>query len=262
MIGAAVQAIGELDAAQRKALAHRVTRGQSRTLLLATRSAGKLRELGPMIRGAGYEPRDARRARHRARAGGGGGRGIRTFEENSLAKARYYFTRAARSARARPRGARRRFGPGGARARRRTRRAEQALVGGALEGQALDDANNAKLMAALRGAATGARATCASRRSRARMWSCTRAASVAESMLESPRGADGFGYDPYFFSEEFEEIVWRGDAGGEGGGESSRAGGARGARSVSRWRVKNEFTVFCWSVFVATGCFCTTNEER
>jgi XTP/dITP diphosphohydrolase len=176
------------------------------TLLMATRSAGKLRELGPMIRDAGYEPltlgdlgiapdpqEDAVEA-------------FETFEENAMAKARYFFERT------------RSFGAlapalvladdsglevhalGGAPGVRSRRYSASAL-----EGQALDDANNTKLIGALRGVADRrAGYVCvAAIKSVSGEWHAR--GSCDGAMLESPRGDDGFGYDPFFHSEELQK---------------------------------------------------------
>ena len=126
-----------------------------------------------------------------------------TFEENAFAKARYYFARA------------KSHGPrapaavladdsglevlalGGAPGVRSKR-----WSGAAFEGRALDDANNAKLVAALKGVAD--------RRAR---YVCVAAVKTPQgevhargecggAIVETPAGDDGFGYDPYFFSGE------------------------------------------------------------
>lgn len=129
-----------------------------------------------------------------------------TFEANALAKARYYFERA------KSLGARAPFlviaddsglavnaldGAPGVYSKR--------YSGSSLEGQALDDANNAKLMHELHGAVN-----------RSAGYVCVAAVKTAGGewhargscdgmILESPRGGDGFGYDPYFFSEELKK---------------------------------------------------------
>lgn len=175
-------------------------------LLLATRSAGKLRELGPMIRDAGFEPvtldglgvapvpeEDAVEA-------------FDTFEENALAKARYYFARIqSLSAGAPPivladdsgLEVLALHGAPGVRSKR--------YSGSTFEGRALDDANNAKLMDALLDASDRrAGYVCvAAVKTASGEWHARGECSGA--ILESPRGADGFGYDAYFFSEELKK---------------------------------------------------------
>ena len=83
-----------------------------------------------------------------------------TFEENAMAKARYYFARARSLRRARARRWCSPMTPGWRCARSAARRACGASdsPARALDGHALDDANNAKLMDALRGVAGSARA--------------------------------------------------------------------------------------------------------
>ena len=131
-----------------------------------------------------------------------------TFEANAMAKARYYFART----RTRPLGAR---APdviladdsglevralGGAPGVRSKR-----YSGAALEGHALDDANNAKLMDALRGVGDrSAGYVCvAAIKTVSGEWQAR--GSCDGKMLDAPRGKDGFGYDPYFYSEELKK---------------------------------------------------------
>lgn len=179
---------------------------ERRALLVATRSAGKLRELGPMIREAGFIPLTLddlgipiAREEESVEA-------FDTFEENAMAKASYFVARARET--------------GGLVGSPATvvladdSGLEVAALGGApgvrskrysgsaLEGQALDDANNAKLLGALRGATDRrARYVCvAAIVSERGEWHAR--GSCDGVMLESPRGEDGFGYDPYFFSDE------------------------------------------------------------
>ncbi len=183
-------------------------------LLLATRSAGKLRELGPMLRDAGFAPMTLDELGIAADPAEDSVEAFDTFEENAIAKARYYFARAQSRApsRALALGAR---APevvladdsglevralGGAPGVRSKR-----YSGAALEGHALDEANNAKLMDALRGV-----------RDRRAGYVCVAAIKTASGewyargecggeMLAAPRGADGFGYDPFFYSEELKK---------------------------------------------------------
>ena len=65
-----------------------------RPLLLATRSAGKLRELGPMLRDAGFAPVTLDALGIALLAEEESVEAFDTFVENSLAKARYYYERA------------------------------------------------------------------------------------------------------------------------------------------------------------------------
>ena len=104
-----------------------------------------------------------------------------------------------------------------------------------MTGTALDEANNALLLERLRGVSDRrARYVCAAvyfdgvRELTARGETAGR---IAESRQG---GANGFGYDPYFVSDElgraFSEVTVR----GESGGESSRAG-VRVAAAIA-WR--------------------------
>jgi XTP/dITP diphosphohydrolase len=180
-----------------------------RALLLATRSAGKLRELGPMIRDAGFVPLTLDDLGIVSAPEEESIEAFDTFEENAMAKAKYFLARA--------RGPGRRVvspptavladdsglevtalgGAPGVRSKR--------YSGGALEGQALDDANNAKLLGALRGATDRrARYVCAAAIASGRgQWHAR--GSCDGVMVASPRGTDGFGYDPYFFSDELKK---------------------------------------------------------
>jgi XTP/dITP diphosphohydrolase len=174
-----------------------------RTLLLATRSAGKLRELGPMIRDAGFAPLTLDEAGIHALPEEEAVEAFGTFEENAMAKARYYFARAVALGVGAPSviladdsglevdalG-----GAPGVRSKR--------YSGAALEGTALDDANNAKLIGALRGVENRrARYVCVAAVISARGELSARG-ECGGVILDSPRGMGGFGYDPFFFSDE------------------------------------------------------------
>ena len=122
-----------------------------------------------------------------------------TFEENALAKARYYFARAQALGAGVPAAVladdsglevHALGGAPGVRSKR--------YSGSALEGQALDDANNAKLIGALRGISDrGAGYVCvAAIKTGSGEWHARGA--CGGSIVESPRGGDGFGYDPFF----------------------------------------------------------------
>jgi XTP/dITP diphosphohydrolase len=176
------------------------------SLVIATRSAGKLRELAPMIRDAGFAPLTLDDLGIVSVSEEESVEAFETFEENAMAKARHFL------ARTRAPGARVVSAPpavladdsglevlalGGAPGVRSKR-----YSGSALEGQALDDANNAKLLGAIGGATDRrARYVCVAAIVSPRgEWHARGTCDGA--MLESPRGADGFGYDPYFYSEE------------------------------------------------------------
>lgn len=170
-----------------------------REILLATRSAGKLAELRPLFAAAGWTVRDL------------GGAGLAegseedaleaydTFEENARAKARYFHLRSGgRPVVAEDSGLEVRAlgGAPGVRSKRWSGRRE-------LKGVALDEANNALLLERLAGAPDRrARYVCA-----AVYWDGERelvsrgetAGRIAETR---GGGSGGFGYDPYFVSEE------------------------------------------------------------
>ena len=172
-------------------------------LVLATRSAGKLRELGPMLRAAGFEPLTLDDLGIAPDPEEDSVEAFETFEENSMAKARYFFERSRTLGDRAPAvvladdSGLEVHALGGAPGVHSKR-----YSGSSLEGQALDDANNAKLMDALRGAAD-----------RRAGYVCVAAIKTADGewhargecggeMLEAPRGEDGFGYDAFFYSEE------------------------------------------------------------
>lgn len=166
-------------------------------LLLATRSDGKLRELLPLAAAAGYEavhlamldlPESAEeRALEQ----------FDTFAENALAKAHYFLARTGlptiaddsglcvRALGERP----------GVRSKRFSGRDD-------LSGLALDAANSAALQQAVAGVAD-----------RSASYRCAAAfatwdwATVAEGrctgrIVDTPRGTGGFGYDPWFVSDD------------------------------------------------------------
>ncbi|MHB1224464.1 MAG: non-canonical purine NTP pyrophosphatase [Gemmatimonadaceae bacterium] len=170
-----------------------------RRVLVATRNAGKVRELRPMLEAAGYTPLDLS-------AAGIGERpeeeeGVEchpTFEGNALAKARYFAARH----------------PGVAVLADDSGLEVEALEGApgvhsrrwaALAGEGgpdTDAANNARLLRQLVGASSRAASfVCAA------AWvedgrELVRRGEVAGEILPSSRGASGFGYDPYFLSHE------------------------------------------------------------
>ena len=177
--------------------------GGNATLLLATRSAGKLRELGPMLRAAGIEPVTLGELDIALLPEEESVEAFETFEENALAKARYYFERATSLGADAPAfvladdsglEVRALGGAPGVRSKR--------YSGSSLEGQALDDANSSKLIGALHGVSD-----------RRASYVCVAAIKTVDGewhargtcdgkILDAPRGGDGFGYDPFFYSEE------------------------------------------------------------
>jgi XTP/dITP diphosphohydrolase len=177
------------------------TRGDGElSVLIATRNAGKLHELGPMIEAAGFHAmsldslalppvpeEDALEA-------------FETFEENALAKARW-FHRVVGAA-----GVTAVLGDdsglavdalGGAPGVRSKR-----YSGSALHGQALDDENNRVLLRALDGVDDRrAKFVCAA----AIAWrggELVARGETAGTIVDGPRGRHGFGYDPHFLSDD------------------------------------------------------------
>jgi XTP/dITP diphosphohydrolase len=167
-------------------------------VVLATRSAGKLRELGPLLATARWTAQtlaDVGIAEDPLEAGI---EAFETFEENALAKARWFFARAGGlpvladdsglsldALGGRP-GVHSKFFAG---------RAD-------LTGAALDAANNAALVEALRDAST-----------RRGHYVCVMAwvdahgaftvrGETSGVLRSTPSGAGGFGYDPYFTSDD------------------------------------------------------------
>lgn len=170
----------------------------ARDLLLGTRSAGKSRELRPILERAGFTvvdleafglpEEDEERELER----------FSTFEENALAKARYFYeisggvvTIADDSGLA----VLHLGGEPGVRSKRYSGREE-------LRGRELDAANNASLLEALDGAVDRrAKYVCVA----AIVGHDLEAARRGETegrILTAPRGSGGFGYDPYFESSE------------------------------------------------------------
>ena len=167
-------------------------------LLLATRNAGKLRELQPIFAAAGL------RAVTLVDVGLGDElpeedavEQFATFEENALAKARYFHGRS-----------------GGLRTVADDSGLEVRALGGApgvrskryagssATGPALDAANNAALLAAMAGVEDrAARFVCAAAYVDPGRSAVVRGVTTGR-MVERPEGAGGFGYDPYFWSDE------------------------------------------------------------
>lgn len=168
-------------------------------LVLATRSLGKLHELGPMLAAYGIETitLDAAGVAERPNEEEALER-FETFEENALAKARHFFERAGR----RPTVAddsglevMALGGRPGVHTKRWSGRAD-------LSGRALDAANNAKMLKELAGVTDRrARYVCVAAyidRGGERLF---RGESSGR-MLDEPRGSGGFGYDPLFLSDD------------------------------------------------------------
>lgn len=169
------------------------------SLLLASRSAGKLRELRPMIEAAGATVLDLAEAGIPADPEEDELEVHDTFEENALAKARHFFARTGWPTIADDSGLEV-AALGGAPGVRSRRWAGQAH----LEGAALDAVNNAYLMERLRESGASdrrARFVCVAAFVDGR-GEVTARGDVEGQLLDTPRGAGGFGYDPYFVPDE------------------------------------------------------------
>jgi XTP/dITP diphosphohydrolase len=166
--------------------------------VLATRNEGKLRELRPLFAEFGVEVVDLVEAGVAPSPDEDAVERHETFEENALAKARYFHERtrgldvladdSGLSVDAL-------HGAPGVRSKRWSGRTD-------LTGRELDAANNRALIERMRGERDRrARFVCAA------AW-CGSGGSLVERgevlgrLLESPSGAHGFGYDPFFFCEE------------------------------------------------------------
>jgi XTP/dITP diphosphohydrolase len=166
-------------------------------LVLATRSPGKLRELQALFRRAGVEVIDLRRAGIPESADEEGLENADTFEDNALSKARYFQRLTDLPVVADDSGLEvvALDGAPGVHSKRWSGRAD-------LTGQALDDANNAWLLARLaQHADRRARYVCAAAY-------CDAGGAFVERgetrgrIRATPEGTNGFGYDPYFESDE------------------------------------------------------------
>jgi len=166
-------------------------------VLLATRSEGKLRELRPLFGAAGIRVLDIREAQVRESADEDLVEAFDTFAENAVAKARYFQVLTGLPTIADDSGLEVEAleGKPGVRSKRFSGRAD-------LTGQPLDDANNARLLDSLRTVERPrARYVCA-----AAYFDNTREEVVlgetAGTIIRDARGREGFGYDPYFLSDE------------------------------------------------------------
>lgn len=166
-------------------------------VVLATRSGGKLKELAPLLRASGYDPItlvDAGVLHDPAEAGI---EVYATFEENAEAKARYYYARAGGLPVIADDSGLEVDALGGEPGVHSKRWA--GAVGADVE---VDRANNRKLVRLLHGARDrSARFRCvAAWHDGARLW---HAGGVVEgTIVDSPRGGEGFGYDPLFWANE------------------------------------------------------------
>jgi XTP/dITP diphosphohydrolase len=167
-------------------------------VVLATRSAGKLRELRPIFAGAGVRVLDLAEVGVAESATEDAIESFATFEENALAKARYFFERCGGLDVVADDSGLAVDALGGQPGVRSKRWSEAA----GLSGHQLDLENNARLVSALRGVENRhARFVCAAAW-RGRAGEAVVRGEVGGRITDEPSGAHGFGYDPYFWAEE------------------------------------------------------------
>jgi XTP/dITP diphosphohydrolase len=167
-------------------------------ILLATRSSGKLSELQPMFAEAGIATVDLGAAGVAESAEEDGLEVFDTFEENALAKARYFARRSGLATAADDSGLEvfALDGRPGVRSKRFSGRSD-------LHGRELDAANNAKLQLELAGHSDRrARFVCAAALVTPDGQELVRRGETSGVILSAPRGDAGFGYDPFFQSVE------------------------------------------------------------
>ena len=170
---------------------------RDRPILVATRSAGKMRELRRLFADAGRAIVSLDEAGVAEDAAEDGLETADTFEKNALLKARYFFARAGLPTVADDSGIEVSAlgGAPGVRSKRWSARPD-------LTGQALDDANNALLLQRLSGMADRrARYVCAAAYCDG-ISELVERGTVEGRITEVPQGSNGFGYDPYFESVE------------------------------------------------------------
>jgi XTP/dITP diphosphohydrolase len=166
-------------------------------LLLATRSAGKLRELRPLFAASGFEVIDLGAAGLPETAREDDLEQYESFEENALAKGRYFAALSGMPVVADDSGLEVHAlrGAPGVRSKRWSGRAD-------LGGEALDAENNALLLRSLGEVADRrARYVCAAALVDGDR-EIVRRGEVTGRITRAPRGTGGFGYDPYFESDE------------------------------------------------------------
>jgi XTP/dITP diphosphohydrolase len=166
-------------------------------MLVATRSEGKLRELRPLFAAHGIAIVDLNEAGFVETDAEDALEVYSTFEENALAKARYFARLSGRPTIADDSGVAvdALGGRPGVLSKRWSGRTD-------LHGQALDDENNRLLLEALRDAPDRrAHYVCAAAFVDTERELVCRG-EVHGSILEVAKGEGGFGYDPYFFADE------------------------------------------------------------
>lgn len=168
------------------------------TVVLATRSAGKLRELRPIFAAAGVRVLDLAEVGVAESQDESAIESFETFEENAIAKARYFFERCGGlDVVADDSGlvVEALGGEPGVRSKRWSERAD-------VEGHALDRLNNERLVTRMQGIGDRrARFVCVAawRGAMEEVWA---RGEVHGRIEEQASGTHGFGYDPYFFADE------------------------------------------------------------
>ena len=171
-----------------------------RRVLLATRSHGKLRELHGILAEAGFVGVTLDEYGIPYSSEEEGIECYDTFEDNALAKARYFHARTGLPTMADDSGlsVSALGGAPGVWSKRYSGRDD-------LTGQALDDANNEKLLSELKDASDrSAKYSCAA----AYVYKSREEVAMGEThgrIVDEPRGSEGFGYDPYFYSTELNQ---------------------------------------------------------
>lgn len=169
--------------------------GKRDALLVATRSAGKVRELAALFADAGIDVVDLRSANIEESPDEEALETALTFEENALAKARHFHRVSGLATVADDSGLEVEAlgGAPGVHSKRWSARPD-------LSGQALDDANNALLLRRLEGSVhRRAQYVCAAAYCDGSRELVERGEVVGRITREA-RGSGGFGYDPYFES--------------------------------------------------------------
>jgi len=166
--------------------------------VLATRSAGKLRELRPLFRDAGLDVIDLTEAGVAETRAEESVEAHDTFEANALAKARFFHAVCGGLEVVADDSGLCVDALGGAPGVR----SKRWSGGTGVTAQRIDAANNAKLVASLEGVTMRqARFVCAAAWHGAAGELVT-TGTVEGSILTTPSGSHGFGYDPYFYAAE------------------------------------------------------------
>lgn len=165
-------------------------------LLVATRNAGKVREIGALLEGSGWEAVGLAELGIEESPGEDAVEAFETFEENALAKARYFAARAGLPTLADDSGlvVDALGGAPGVRSRRFAAPDEA-------RGERQDEANNRRLLELLEDTTEGARTArfvCAAAFAAPGGAHAVRTGTLEGRIAREPRGTGGFGYDPVF----------------------------------------------------------------